>query len=98
MTPQIKDVETTRKIREYLEEQQVQGDKWVVYDTDNPINSKYDLYCFKQGEEAQNFARENQQIFNWHEAFPIGDLLSNIEKLEQVKVQSIINNTDLILN
>lgn len=86
------------ELREYLEQQRDVGQEWVVYDTDNPINTKHDLHCFFDEGESLSFAREYQQIFNWHEAVPIGDLLSNLKQLEQVTEKTVRNNTDLTLN
>ena len=98
MSQLIKRSEIARELREYLEQQRDIGHDWVVYNTDNPIGTKYDLNCFPEEEEALSFAREYQQIFNWHEAVPIGDLLSDLKKLEQVIEKTIGNNTDLTLN
>nr|WP_294894470.1 hypothetical protein [uncultured Pedobacter sp.] len=90
--------EIAGELREYLEQQASKGNKWVAYDTDNPISTKYVLHCFPGEEEALDFAREYQQIFNWHEAVPISDLLSELKRLEQVAGNVAQSKTDLIVN
>lgn len=70
-------------LRSHLEEQAVNGYGWVVYDTDNPINDQYDLLCFKDQFEAEEDAKEYQQMFNWHESVPIGDLIYQLKELEK---------------
>ncbi len=94
----IKRPEMAEELREYLEQQQDQGYGWVVYDTDNPISTKYDLQFFREREEAFDFAKEYQQIFNWHEAVPTGDLLFNFKELEQSTEKAVRNSTSLTLN
>ena len=84
-------------LRGYLEEQAAIGQEWVVYDTDNPINTKYDLHVFPEEGEAMDFAREYQQIFNWYEAVPIGDLIFNLKEVEQASRDIAANKEDLVL-
>lgn len=98
MSQLIKRPEMAGELRQYLEQQRDTGQEWVVYDTDNPIGTKYDLNCFPDEGEALDFAREYQQIFNWHETVPIGDLLADLKRLEQVTEKAIVNHTDLTLN
>lgn len=98
MSQLIKSPEMARELREYLEQQRDIGQGWVVYDTDNPINTKYELHCFHGEEEAFGFAREYQQIFNWHEAVPTSDLISNLKQLEEAIEKAFRNKTNLTLN
>lgn len=89
------------ELREHLEEQAKKGHEWVVYDTDNPIYTKYDLTCFLDEHEAVDFAREYQQIFNWHEAVPISCLIYDLKQSERNQLQPsadlALNNLDLSL-
>ena len=71
----------------YLESQMSKGNEWVVYDTDNPITSLDDLNCFEDEYEALDFAREYQQIWNWHEAVPTSDMLYNLRELDRLSRQ-----------
>ncbi|GAA4131882.1 hypothetical protein GCM10022216_02340 [Sphingobacterium kyonggiense] len=89
--------EMAGELREYLEQQAAKGHEWVVYDTDNPINTRYDLHCFPDEEEAFDFEREYQQLFNWHQAVPIGDMIFNLKELEQASRGIAVNNPDLVL-
>lgn len=98
MSQLIKRPEMAGELREYLEQQAGIGHEWVVYDTDNPISTKYELRCFSDEGEALAFAREYQQIFNWHEAVPISDLLSDLKKLERIAEKALGHNNDLTLN
>jgi len=68
---------------DYLQQQEDSGHSWVVYDTDNPINSKYDLHCFADESEALGFAKNYQQIWNWHEALPISAMIYDLKELNQ---------------
>lgn len=80
---QLNDTAKAGELCQYLEEQQDKGNEWVVYDTDNPIYSKYDLTCHAEEQEATDHAREYQQIFNWHEAVPISGLIYELKLLEK---------------
>jgi len=71
-----------------LEAKVSEGYEWVVYDTDNPIASVFELNFFADEYEAYDFAREYQQIFNWHEAVPIENMIYNLKELE---TQTTIN-------
>lgn len=75
-------------LRDHLEKQAASGHKWVVYDTDNPISSRYDLQCFAGESEAISYAKEYQQIWNWHEAVPIGNLIYELKELERTQLRS----------
>lgn len=86
--------EQAAEIREYLEEQAGKGYEWVVYDTDNPINTRYDLHCFLDADEAFDFEREYQQIFNWHQAVPIQDLIFGLKQVELKNNVMNKNNLD----
>ncbi|MES2458248.1 MAG: hypothetical protein V4594_22005 [Bacteroidota bacterium] len=94
---QLNDPAKAGELREYLEEQANKGYEWVVYDTDNPINTRYDLTCFLDEHEAVDHAREYQQIFNWHEAVPISSLIYDLKQLEMTsaKENTVINQSDL---
>ncbi|RQO74502.1 hypothetical protein DBR43_03680 [Pedobacter sp. KBW06] len=74
-------------MRNHLEKQAAHGHEWVVYDTDNPINTQYDLHCFTDEIEAIRFAKEYQQIWNWHEAVPISSLVYDLKKLERSQLR-----------
>lgn len=97
MSQIIEKPEQARQFREYLEQQGRKGHKWVVYDTDNPVTTIHSLHCFHNELEALEYAREYQQIWNWHEAIPIADLLYNIKELEQASKATIENKDNLIL-
>ncbi|SER90545.1 hypothetical protein [Pedobacter rhizosphaerae] len=60
----------------YLQGQAEAGCSWVVYDSDQPLCSVFELDCFSSAMEAFAFEAEYQQIFNWHQAVPIADLIS----------------------
>jgi len=79
------------QLREYLEEQNALGFKWVVYDSDNPVFSKFDLSCFVDSTAAFAFEREYQQIFNWHQSIPISDMIYQLKKLEKLGLPQIRN-------
>lgn len=89
--------EMAGELRGYLEEQAAGGYEWVVYDTDNPIGSRFDLHVFPDEGEALDFAREYQQIFNWHEAVSIGDLIFNLKEVEQASRDIAANKEDLVI-
>jgi len=76
----------TMELREYLEEQISLGCEWVVYDSDNPISSKFDRTCFVDSFSAFDFEGEHQQIFNWHLAIPITDLIYQLAALEKAEL------------
>lgn len=99
MSQLLKSPEQAAELREYLQQQAAAGHEWVVYDTDNPIGTKYDLHCFLDADEAFDFEREYQQIFNWHQAVPIGDLIFNLKEEEKTlsKEKTAINKPDLTL-
>ncbi|RLJ77351.1 hypothetical protein [Pedobacter alluvionis] len=82
----LKNQSMAADLRSHLEEQAVNGYGWVVYDTDNPIDRQYDLLCFKDQFEAEDDAKEYQQMFNWHEAVPIGDLIYQLKELENAQL------------
>ena len=86
------DLLTPKDLREHLEEQSANGYKWVVYDTDNPVNTQYDLICFKSQSEAEEHAKEYQQMFNWHEAVPIGNLIYELKDREKSQLASSTEN------
>ncbi len=94
----IKKLEMAIELTEYLESHIAKGNDWVVYDTDHPISSIYDLHCFANEIEALDFAKEYQQIGNWHEAIPIGNLLYNLRELDslRLKTSDITNNGTLL--
>ncbi|TKC00047.1 hypothetical protein [Pedobacter cryotolerans] len=93
MTQLIKDLEMASGLIEYLEQEKAQSRQWVVYDTDNPITSKYDLHCFTDESEAIDFAKEYQQIWNWHEAVPIGTMIYDLKELDKLQSKEIdLNN------
>lgn len=87
----VKNMEMIDGLIDYLQQQKDGGHSWVVYDTDNPINSKYDLHCFADESEALDHAKAYQQIWNWHEAVPISTTIYQLKKLD--KIQS--DKTDL---
>lgn len=77
---QLNDASMAGELREHLEQQAAKGHEWVVYDTDNAIGNKHDLHCFLDEIEAIDFAREYQQIWNWHEAVPINSLICELKE------------------
>ncbi|EHQ25492.1 hypothetical protein [Mucilaginibacter paludis] len=85
---QLNDPAKAGELREHLEQQENKGYEWVVYDTDNPINTRYDLTCFLDEHEAVDHAREYQQIFNWHEAVPISSLIYDFKVVERTLLQT----------
>ena len=89
MSQLIKNIEMAIGLIDYLEQHKTHGYQWVVYDTDNPIGSKYDLHCFLDQSEALDFAREYQQIWNWHEAVPIGDMIYDLKELDKLRPNAI---------
>lgn len=97
MSQIIEKPEQASQFREYLEQQALEGHKWVVYDTDNPVTTTHSLYCFYDEWEALEYAKEYQQIWNWHEAVPIADLLYNLKELEQALKVTMENKNNLIL-
>ncbi|NII83122.1 hypothetical protein [Pedobacter sp. SG908] len=76
------------ELRAYLEEQVSLGCKWVVYDSDTPISSEFDLNCFADAAYAFVFEREHQQIFNWHQSVPISDMIYQLKELEKSGLMS----------
>lgn len=88
MSQLVKNPEQAKDIREHLEQQLEKGHEWVVYDTDNLVNTRYDLNCFLDEHEAVEFAREYQQIFNWHEAVPIASLIYELKEVENTLLQT----------
>jgi hypothetical protein len=82
MSQLIKRPELAGELREYLEKQADEGHQWLVYDTDNPISGEWDLHCFKSQFDALDFEREYQQIGNWHEVVPIGNLVYGLKEIE----------------
>lgn len=76
-------------MRNHLEKQAANGHDWVVYDTDNPINIWHDLHCFAEEKEAISFAKEYQQLWNWHEAVPIGSLTCEMKELERSQLRPL---------
>lgn len=86
------DLLTPKDLRNHLEEQSANGYKWVVYDTDNPVNTQYDLICFKDQFEAEDHAKEYQQMFNWHEAVPIDNLIYQLKEREKSQLARSTEN------
>ncbi len=93
MSQLLKKVEMAEELCQYLENQLAKGYEWVVYDTDNPIATLYDLHCFADEDEALDFAREYQQIWNWHEAVPIGDMVFNLKELDRLRPKTAKQTT-----
>ncbi|KRT15952.1 hypothetical protein ASU31_10610 [Pedobacter ginsenosidimutans] len=77
----------------YLEEQTSLGFSWVVYDSDQPISGSWDLVCYRDPFTALEDAAENQQIFNWHVAQPILELMGALKKIDYS-----LNNKDMNRN
>ncbi|KIA96195.1 hypothetical protein OC25_03685 [Pedobacter kyungheensis] len=75
------------EIREYLEEQVSLGFHWVVYDSDQLLSSKFELSCFADSASAHAFEKAHQQIFNWHIAVPIGDMIYQLNALEKAELR-----------
>jgi hypothetical protein len=84
MSGLVEKPETVNKLIDFLDQKANEGNQWVVYDTDNPIGSAYELDCFFEEIDAIDHAMEYQQIFNWHEAVPIGNLLYELKQLQRV--------------
>lgn len=91
----IKYPEMAGQLADYLKQQLADGFEWAVYDTDNPIYSIWDLQCFKSETDALDFEREYQQMFNWHEAVPISDLVYALEKIEYSLNDKDMNKNNL---
>lgn len=91
---QLNDPAMAGELRKYLEEQAARGHEWVVYDTDNPIYTRYDLTCHADEYEAADHAREYQQIFNWHEAVPISSLIYDLKQVEKTLPKENIEITN----
>lgn len=86
MVELIDKVGLAAELSAYLEEQHALGCKWVVYDSDNPISSEFELNCFADEASAFFFEREHQQIFNWHLAIPVADMINGLKVLEKLEV------------
>jgi len=71
------------------------GRDWVVYNSDQLITGSWDLQCFSDGFGAAEFARENQQIFDWHIAVPLAELMQEIKKLEYEQKDIDMNRNSL---
>ena len=82
MSQLISKPEMAAELSKYLTQQAENGYQWVVYDVDNPISSQWELNCFPEENEALDFAREYQQIWNWHMAVPISELIYGLKKLK----------------
>jgi hypothetical protein len=87
--------ELAGELRAHLEQQTHEGYEWVVYDVDNPISSLWDLHCFVEEGEAEDFAREYHQIFNWYTAVPISDLLFELKEIEYSLKNKEMNRNSL---
>jgi len=83
MVELIKKTGLATQLRKYLEEQLSQGQTYVVYNTDHPVSSEFDLTCFADAISAIRFEREYQQIFNWHQLLPISDMVHQLSELEK---------------
>lgn len=75
-------------LKNYLEKQATNGYGWVVYNTDKPINNQFDFQCFTSQIDAEIDAKEYQQIFNWHEAVPISNLIYELRMRERSQSRS----------
>jgi hypothetical protein len=95
ISPLIEKPELAGALREYLEDQTAKGAGWVVFDVDHPINSQWDLHCFPKETEAQDFAAEYQQIWNWHLAYPISELIFGLKQIEYLLKDKIMNRNSL---
>jgi len=94
MSQLISKPELAVELREYLEQQTANGYEWVVYDVDNPISSLWELSCFPDESQAFEFAREYQQIWNWHMAVPINELIFGLKEIENsVKFKNMNRNS-----
>lgn len=87
------------ELRKYLEEQALLGQTYVVYDSDHPISSEFELSCFADDVSAFRFEREHQQIFNWHQSVPISDMIYQLSQLEKAspEVNQKLNNPKTLL-
>jgi predicted transcriptional regulator YdeE len=95
MSQLIEKPELAGELRDHLEKQTHEGYEWVVYDVDNPISSLWDLSCFLDEGEAEDFAREYQQIWNWHLAVPITDLIFGLKEIEYSLKNKEMNRNSL---
>nr|WP_121271741.1 hypothetical protein [Pedobacter schmidteae] len=94
MSQLISKPELAAELREYLEQQTADGYDWVVYDVDNPISSRWELNCFQDESQALEFAREYQQIWNWHMAVPVIELIFGLKEIENsVKFKNMNRNS-----
>jgi len=93
------DLEMAGGLTDYLQHHKDSGHNWVVYDTDNPITSKYDLHCFMDEIQAIDFAKEYQQIWNWHEAVSIDTIIHDLKELDKPQLRQIDleNNNKTVL-
>lgn len=91
----IKNNELAEELLAYLDLQAEKGCTWVVYDSDNPLTGSWDLHCFSSSDEALDFEREYQQIFNWHIAVPIDDLRAAIKATEYLLKNKTMNRNSL---
>jgi len=91
----LKHPSMAKDIRSHLEEQQLQGYEWVVYDTDTPVYNQYDLLLFRDSFEAEEEAKQYQQLLNWHMSVPIGDFIYQLKELEKNQLEpSLANRSD----
>lgn len=95
MSQLIKSQEIAGELVSFLEQQVAEGHQWVVYDTDNPISSTWDLHCFWEHSDALDFEREYQQIFNWHVAVPINELCRVLKEIEHSFKNKNMNRNSL---
>lgn len=94
MSQLISKPEMAAELSKYLTQQAENGYQWVVYDVDNPISSQWELNCFPEENEDLDFAREYQQIWNWHMAVPISELIYGLKKIENsVKYKDMNRNS-----
>ena len=82
-------------LADYLDEQIRLGFSWVVYNSDEPIGGSWDVVCYKNEATADHDAGENQQIFDWHISRPIGDLRSELKKIEYELKKKNMNRNSL---
>lgn len=94
MSQLISKPELAVELGKYLEQQTANGNEWVVYDVDNPISSLWELNCFPDESQAHEFAREYQQIWNWHLAVPITELIFELKEIENsIKFKNMNRNS-----
>lgn len=94
MSQLISKPQLAAELGKYLMQQVANGYEWVVYDVDNPINSQWELNCFPEESDALDFAREYQQIWNWHMAVPITELIFELKEIENsVKYKDMNRNS-----